>query len=263
MPVLVVVTVAALLAAAEPLDRFPGAAPSYLVAVDGNLVWARAPDLPRAPASLAKILAALVALESPPSAEWLTVSHRAASATGSRIGLRPGEQVRVADAVAAMLIKSANDACLAVAEQLSGSGAAFASRMNRRAAELGLSGTRFVDPCGHDALGQHTTARDLWTLARVALENPEIRRMVALSSVRLETRSGRVLQATTSNALLGRLPGADGVKTGFTPDAGKCVVVHAVRGGRDVMLVLLGAPDRWWTAAALVERAFAETPPRE
>ena len=263
MTVLAVVAVAALLAAAEPLDRFPDAAPSYLLAVDGNLVWARAPDLHRAPASLAKVLAALVALESTPSAEWLTVSPRAASATGSRIGLRPGEQVRFADAVAATLIKSANDACLAVAESLSGSGAAFASRMNRRAAELGLAGTRFVDPCGHDAPGQHTTARDLWKLSRVALENPEFRRLVALPVVRLQTRAGRVLQAKTSNALLGRLPGADGIKTGFTPEAGKCVVVHAVRGGRDVMLVLLGAPDRWWTAAALVERAFAETPPGE
>jgi D-alanyl-D-alanine carboxypeptidase (penicillin-binding protein 5/6) len=261
--VLAVAAVAAFLAGAEPFDRFPGAAPSYLVAVDGSPIWARAPDAPRAPASLAKILAALVALESTPSAEWLTVSPRAASATGSRIGLRPGEQVRFADAVAATLIKSANDACLAVAESLSGSGAAFASRMNRRAAEMGLTGTRFVDPCGHDAPGQHTTARDLWKLARVALGNPEFRRLVALPEVRLETRAGRVLQATTSNALLGRLPGADGVKTGFTPEAGKCVVVHAVRGGRDVTLVLLGAPDRWWTAAALVERAFAETPPSE
>jgi D-alanyl-D-alanine carboxypeptidase (penicillin-binding protein 5/6) len=261
--VLAVAAVAAFLAGAEPFDRFPGAAPSYLVAVDGSPIWMRAPDAPRAPASLAKILAALVALEATPSAEWITVSPRAASATGSRIGLRPGEQVRFADAVAATLIKSANDACLAVAESLSGTGPAFAERMNRRAAELGLEGTRFVDPCGHDAPGQHTTARDLWKLARVALQNPEFRRMVALTSVRLETRSGRVLQATTSNALLGRLPGADGVKTGFTPEAGKCVVVHAVRGGRDVMLVLLGAPDRWWTAAALVERAFAETPPRE
>ena len=81
--------------------------------------------------------------------------------------------------------------------------------------------------------------------------------------MRLETRAGRVLEAGTSNALLGRLPGADGVKTGFTPKAGKCVVVHAARDGRDVLVVLLGAPDRWWTAAALVEKAFAEATARE
>jgi serine-type D-Ala-D-Ala carboxypeptidase (penicillin-binding protein 5/6) len=260
---LAVVAVAALLAGADPVERFPDAAPSYLVAVDGNLLWARAPDAPRAPASLVKMLTALDALESPPAGEWLTVSPRAAAATGTRVGLRAGEKIRVKDAVAAMLVGSANDACLAVAESLSGSGAAFAKRMNRRAAELGLPGTRLVDPCGHDAPGQRATARDLWTLARVALRNPEFRRMVALPSVRLETRDGRVLEVRSSNVLLGRLPGADGVKTGFTPEAGKCVVVHAERSGHEVLVVLLGAPDRWWTAAALVERAFAETLPRE
>ncbi len=263
MTALAVLAAAALLAGADPVDRFPDAAPSYLVAVDGNLLWARAPDTPRAPASLVKMLTALDALESPPAGEWLTVSRQAAAATGTRAGLRAGEKIRVKDAVAAMLVGSANDACLAVAESLSGSGAAFARRMNRRAAELGLPGTHLVDPCGHDAPGQHATARDLWTLARVALRNPEFRRMVALPSVRLETRDGRVLEVRSSNVLLGRLPGADGVKTGFTPEAGKCVVVHAERGGHEVLVVLLGAPDRWWTAAALVERAFAETLPRE
>jgi serine-type D-Ala-D-Ala carboxypeptidase (penicillin-binding protein 5/6) len=263
LPLLVVAALAATLAGAEPLDRFPGAAPSYLVAVDGDVIWARAPDAPRAPASLAKLLAALVALESPPAREWLQVGPRAAAATGSRIGLRAGEEVRVRDAVTAMLVASGNDACLAVAEHFSGTGAAFAARMNRRAVELGLSGTRLVDPCGHDAPGQRTTARDLWKLAAVVLANPELRRMVALTSVQLETRSGRTLQARTSNALLGRLPGADGIKTGFTPEAGKCVLAHAERGGREVLLVLLGSPDRWWTAAALVERAFAESAERD
>ena len=86
---------------------------------------------------------------------------------------------------------------------------------------------------------------------------------MALPSVRVATRGGRVLTATTSNALLGRLPGADGVKTGFTAQAGKCVVARAVRDGREVIVILLGAPDRWWTAAAIVEKAFAEAPRRD
>ena len=120
-----------------PIDRFPEAAPSYLVAVDGELVWARAPDAPRAPASLAKLLAALVALESPGLDGWLTVSKRAAAETGSRVGLRAGEQVKVHDAVAAMLVASANDACRAVAEHEAGSAAAFADRMNGRAKVAG------------------------------------------------------------------------------------------------------------------------------
>ncbi|HQR30426.1 MAG TPA: serine hydrolase [Anaeromyxobacteraceae bacterium] len=261
----VAAAVAVLLAASgagPAVDRFPDAAPSYLVAVDGEVLWERAPDAPRPPASLAKILAALVVLEDPPEAGWLRVGARAAAETGSRIGLRSGEEIRVADALAAMLVASANDACRALAEREPGGSTAFVSRMNRRATALGLRATRIVDPCGHDARGQRTTARDLLVLTRAALASAEFRRIVALPEVRLSTRAGRVLAAPTSNALLGRLPGADGVKTGFTPQAGKCVVASARRDGREVLVVLLGAPDRWWTAAALVERAFAEAPPR-
>ena len=261
------VAAAVLLAAQEPVpgpvDRFPEAAPSYLVTLDGEVIWARAPDAPRAPASLAKLLAAMVALDSPGLDGWLTVGKRAAAETGSRVGLRAGEQVKVRDAIAAMLVASANDACRAVAEHQAGSAAAFVARMNARARSMGLAASRFVDPCGHDAKGQRTSARDLERLARAALGSVEIRRLVALPAVRLMTRAGRVLEAASTNALLGRLPGADGVKTGFTREAGTCVVAHATRDGREVLVVLLGAPDRWWTAAALVEKAFAEAPRRD
>jgi len=261
-------TILALLAAAlltGPVlaDRFPDAAASYLVAVDGEVVWARAPDTLRAPASLAKILAALVALEEPPPGGWIVTSRRAAAETGSRLGLRAGDEVRFTDAVAAMLVASANDACRAIADQAPGGAAAFVERMNGRAAAMGLSRSRFVDPCGHDARGQHTTASDLWRLTREALGNAEFRRMVALPSTTVVTRGGRALPAKASNALLGRLPGASGVKTGFTPGAGKCIVALAEREGREVVVILLGAPDRWWTAAAIVEKAFAETPRRD
>jgi D-alanyl-D-alanine carboxypeptidase (penicillin-binding protein 5/6) len=245
-----------------PEDRFPGAAAAYLVAVDGRVIWARALDSPRAPASLAKLMAALVAAEAGAGDAWIRVSRRAAGATGSRLGLRGGEEIRRSDALAAMLVASANDACLALAEDVAGSAPAFVERMNRRARDLGLAGTRFVDPCGHDAPGQRVTARDLQVLASAVLRDEGLRRTVARPAVRVETRRGRELAAPSSNALLGRLEGADGVKTGFTPDAGKCVVAHATRDGREVLVVLLGAPDRWWTAAALVERAFAEAPPR-
>ncbi len=247
---------------AGPVDRFPDAAAAYLVTVDGRVLWARSPDAPRAPASIAKLLAALVAAESGLQDAWVTISRRAAAETGSRIGLRAGEQVRLRDALRAMLVASANDACRAVAEQLAGTAQRYAARMNERGRALGLEGTSLADPCGHDAPGQHTTARDVDRLARAVLADAGLRAMVGQGEVRIETRGGRVLEARSSNALLGRLPGADGVKTGYTPAAGKCVVAHAVRGGHEVMVVLLGAPDRWWTAAALVEKAFAEAPPR-
>lgn len=254
--------VAASAADSTPVDRFPRAAPSYLVAVDGRVVWAREPDAPRAPASLAKLMAALVALEEGWDPDRLVpVSRRAARATGARLGLRPGERIRAGDALAAAIVASANDACLALAEAVAGSEEAFVARMNARAARLALPGTRFRNACGHDAPGQVTTARDVWALARAALAEPEIRRLAALERVTVATDGGRTLRAATRNSLLGRARGVQGLKTGTTAAAGRCIVANAERDGREVLLVLLGAPDRWWTAAALVEAAFDEVVP--
>lgn len=245
--------------AAPPEDRFPSAAASYLVAVGGEELWARSPDAPRAPASLTKIMTALLALEQgvDPRA-WARISPRAARATGSRLGLRAGESLRTGDLLAAALVSSANDACLALAEHLGGSAEAFVARMNARARALGLGATTFRNPCGHDAPGHRSSARDLLRLTRAALALPAFRELVGRERVRVETRGGRVLEAATGNALLGRLAGARGVKSGFTPGAGKCLVALAERGGIEVLLVLLDAPDRWWAAAGMVEAAFDE-----
>jgi D-alanyl-D-alanine carboxypeptidase (penicillin-binding protein 5/6) len=245
--------------AAAPEDRFPDAAASYLVAVGGEEIWGRGADAPRPPASLTKIMTGLLALEQggDPGA-WVRVSPRAARATGSRLGLRAGESVRAGDLLAAALVSSANDACLALAEHLGGSAEAFVARMNARARALGLDATRFQNPCGHDAPGHRSSARDLLRLTRAALALPAFRDLVARERVRVVTRGGRGLEAATGNALLGRLAGARGVKSGFTPGAGKCLVALAERGGVEVLLVLLDAPDRWWAAAGMVEAAFEE-----
>lgn len=248
-------------AAAPPAtpDAFPRAAASYAVVRDGRLLWARAPDAPRAPASLTKIMTALLALEAglPPDA-WVTVSERAARETGSRLGLRAGEALAAGEALRATLVASANDACLALAEHVAGSEVAFVARMNARAQALGLSGTRFENPCGHDARGHRSTARDLLALVEAALARPAFREAVALEGGEVRTREGRVIAYRTSNALLGRLPGAAGVKTGYTARAGRCIAALARRGGSEVRVVLLDAADRWWAAAALVEAAFEE-----
>lgn len=244
-----------------PADRFPGAGASYVVVRDGAVLWERHPDAPHAPASLAKLMAALVAVEAGfDPAAWIPVSRRAARADGARLGLREGEALRAGDALAATLVASANDACLALAEHVGGDAERFVGRMNARAATMGLGGTRFEDPCGHDRPGQRTTARDLVALARAVLAVPRLRELVAGERVELATRSGRRLEAGTRNALLGRARGVRGVKTGTTRAAGRCVVAVAEREGVEVLLVLLGAPDRWWTAAALLDAAFDEAP---
>lgn len=242
-----------------PGDRFPGAAAAYLVALDGRVLWARQADRPRPPASLTKIMTALVALEGPWDPEALaTVSARAARAGGTRLGLAAGERVRAGDLLAATLVASANDACLALAEHAAGGEPAFVARMNARAASLGLAATRFENACGHDGPGQRSSPRDLLALTREALRRPEVRRLAALEAATIRTAAGRELRLRTTNALLGRLEGARGVKTGYTQAAGRCVVALVERGGVELLLVLLDAGDRWWTAAGLVEKAFDE-----
>lgn len=242
-------------AAAE--DLYPRAATAYAVAINGRLIWARAADTARPPASLTKIMTALIVLEGDwhPDAD-VSVSASAAGAKGRRLGLRAGERISALDALTAMLLGSANDACLALAEHGTGSESRFVARMNERARALGLAKTRFSNACGHDAPDHKSSAADLLRLSEHALGLPEFARIVAMRGAEASTRGGRRFRLMNSNALIGRLPGAAGVKTGFTSRAGKCLAAHATREGVRVTAVLLDAPDRWWSAAGLLEAAF-------
>lgn len=131
--------------------------------------------------------------------------------------------------------------------------------MNRRAIDLGLADTHFTNACGHDAPGHYSSVRDLAVLAEQALGHAEIARLVARRELTIAVdQPPRQILLNTSNALLGRYPGAIGVKSGFTPGAGKCLVALAERDGQRVLLVLLDAPDRWWSASDVFDRAFAE-----
>ncbi len=248
---------------AAPIDAYPGAAAAYVVAVDGRLTWARNPDLARPPASLAKLLTAVVLLEDPrwDEAARIEVGAAAAAVEGSQLGLRSGEALRAGDALTALLVRSANDACVALAAHFAGSVDAFVVRMNARAAALGLSSSRFGHPCGLDAAGQRSTARDLLRLAGLALELPAIATRVAMPRAEISTLNGRRFTFVNGNALIGRVDGVFGMKSGFTTRAGKCVVAVAQRGKHRVWLVMLGAEERWWTAAGMIDAAFARFRP--
>ncbi len=243
---------------ATPIDAYPGAAAAYLVAVDGRLIWARHPDLPRPPASLAKLLTAVVLLEDPrwDEAARIEVSDAAAAVEGSQLGLRGGEALRAGDALTALLLRSANDACVALAEHFAGSVGQFVERMNARAAALGMADSRFGHPCGLDVAGQRSTARDLLRLAGFALGLPAIAARVTLARAEIATLDGRRLSFVNGNALVGRVEGVIGMKSGFTTRAGKCVIAIAQRGDHRVWLVMLGAGERWWTAAGMIDAAF-------
>ena len=238
---------------------FPGGAAAYLIEVDGRTLWSQAADRPLPPASLTKIMTALVFLESgKPLDGVVTVSGRAQRETGSRLGLKAGERLRAAEALAATLLRSANDACLALAEHVAGDKARFAALMNARARELGLTRTHFTNPCGHDEPGHVSTARDLAVLARAAMAQPVFARIVETVDLSIATLDGRRFALVNGNELVGRYAGAVGVKTGYTPGAGKCLVAIARRGGVEVLLVLLNGRNRWWESVEALDRAFAE-----
>ena len=248
-----------------PVDAYPDIAAAYWVEIDGRPLWAGHADERLPMASLAKLMTALVAVEAGELDAWVDVSTGAAAETGTRIGLLRGERVKRSDLLAATLVRSANDACRALADGVGASidprrpTAAFVARMNARAATLGLSNTHYANPCGHDDDAQYTSARDLAALSHAVLADATLVGIAQRRDVAFKTSTGRTLSAHTTNALLDGLPGARGLKTGTTPAAGRCLVAVVERDGRRVLAVLLHAPERWWDSVGLVELAF-ETP---
>jgi len=264
IPALLAAAAVAAAAAPAPTDPFPHAAASYVVAIDGQIVWERDADTPRLPASLTKMMTALLLVERDwdPNAQ-VKISAGAAKATGSRAGLKAGEVLAANDLLTAMLVSSANDACAALAEHAAGSASAFVERMNARAKELNLAATRFANPCGHDDPSQRSSAYDLAVLAEEAMTHPVIASIVSRVRATIRTAKGRKIEVKTGNHLLGRCEGTYGVKTGFTPGAGKCLVAAVQRGRTRVLVVLLDADERWWTAAGVIEMAFDEAHARQ
>ena len=222
-------------------DPYPWIAAAYVVKRDGALLWAGSAERRLAPASLTKMMTALLALERGRLDATVKVGRGVLQATGTRIGLKPGERLTAGDLLTATVVRSANDACRALAEHLGVSSKEFVVKMNQRAGALGLANTRFADPCGHDRDGQYTSAADLARLERVTIR----------------TLGGRSFALRNTNALLGRYPGAIGLKTGYTEGAGHCLVALAERDGVRVLAVLLNAPNRWWNSVGLLDRAFA------
>jgi D-alanyl-D-alanine carboxypeptidase (penicillin-binding protein 5/6) len=232
------------------------AAGAVLLRVEGRTELAESIHRPLAPASLAKLALAVVALESGAMRKEALVSPAAARQGGSRIGLRAGERLGGEELLAATLIASANDACLALAEHVAGSARGAVQRMNALAKRLGMAATAFRDPCGFDRPGQKTTAADLARLADAAMRQPRILELAGTREMRIAATGGREYPLRNTNLLLGSYPGAVGLKTGYTSRAGRCLIALARRDGIEVLLVMLAAEDRWDGAERLLEAGF-------
>lgn len=246
-------------ALAQP-DPFPKVATAYLVKANGRLLWERQVNRRLAPASLTKLMTALLALDDYRPREVVEIGRQAAAETGMLLGVKSGQRFHMEDLLASALISSDNDACHALADFIAGDERQFVARMNRRARELGMRNTHFTNACGHDAKEHYSTAADLELLANEILKHPEISALVARVSTTISTADGKkTYQLHTKNALLGRYPGTLGLKTGYTPKAGKCLIAYVERNNVKVLLVMLHGNDRWWDAVDLLDLAFAQS----
>lgn len=250
--------VAALLCAAAGQAR---ADALLLIEADsGKVLYADNATHPWYPASVTKLMTTYVTLRAVRQGRLtldtlLTVSANAAAQAPSKMGFKPGTTVTVDNALKMLMVKSANDIAVVLAEGVSGSIEEFADEMNRAAARLGMTQTSYVNPNGLPADGQVTSARDQAILARAMIrELPEYDLYWHVPAIKFGKRTMR-----NYNKLIGRYPGADGMKTGFICASGFNVVASATRNGRQLIAVVFGAPSgavRSVRAAELLERGF-------
>ncbi|MDP1767897.1 MAG: D-alanyl-D-alanine carboxypeptidase family protein [Nitrospirota bacterium] len=205
------------------------------------------------PASLTKIMSALVILEKGHLDDLVTISPNAARAHKTHLRVKAGQVFRLEDLLKAMLIMSANDACLAAVEHVGGDEAQFVTLMNAKAAALGLADTHFSNGCGFDNPDHYSTAEDLAALSLIALDQPIFRQLVREERAIITAVNGHHAYILhTTNKLLGRIPGVEGIKTGFTSKAGRCLIAKVSQNGSDLLLVILNSNRRWNTATNLI-----------
>jgi D-alanyl-D-alanine carboxypeptidase (penicillin-binding protein 5/6) len=212
------------------------------------------------PASLTKIMSALVILEKGQLDDLVTISPNAARAHKTHLRVKAGQVFRLEDLLKAMLIVSANDACLAAVEHVGGDEAQFVALMNAKAAALGLADTHFSNGCGFDNPDHYSTAEDLATLSVMALDQPIFRQLVREERAIITPVNGHhAYVLLTTNRLLGRIPGVEGIKTGFTSKAGRCLIAKVSQNGSNLLLVILNSKRRWNTATNLIAYGLQAT----
>ena len=203
------------------------------------------------PASLTKIMTALVALESAPLQQEVKIDSRALVHPSS-LKFQPGEEFLLRDLLTAMLVSSANDACEAIAWHIGREPGRFVSMMNERVRTLGLKNTHFANACGFDAPGHYSTAADLAKLTEQALSVPAISMMVRTVTRDIVSVNGiRQISLHSTNELL-LDPDVTGVKTGYTSQAGRCLIASMFKDGNQLLLVGLNVKNRWEQATRLL-----------
>ena len=208
-------------------------------------------------ASTTKIMTGLLACESKKMKKVVTVSPVASGTEGSSLWLEPGEKQTLENLTYGLMLRSGNDAAVAIAEYLGGSTEAFALMMNERAKKIGVQNTGFQNPNGLDAEGHFTTAYDLALISREAMKNKKFRKIVSTKSKTIPWESSEWDRSLTNhNKMLWRYEGCNGIKTGFTKKSGRCLVTSAKRGKTELICVTLNAPDDWNDHTKMLDYGF-------
>lgn len=194
-------------------------------------------------ASTTKIMTATVVLENCDITQTVEITQKAAGTGGSRLGLKHKDKITVRDLLYGLLLRSGNDAAVALAIHTAGSVEEFAKMMNQKAVELGLQNTHFVTPHGLDATQHYTTAYELAIMADYAMQNETFKNIVGTKTAGI-TINGQSKTIQNTNELLGYLNGVTGIKTGFTNGAGRCLVTCCNRNGQEIICVVLGADTK-------------------
>jgi serine-type D-Ala-D-Ala carboxypeptidase (penicillin-binding protein 5/6) len=245
--------------AAFPEEGLTARAALLMDAATGEVLFQREPDEQLPPASTTKVVTALVVLESGrPLTEMLTVSKTASRVPSSKLYLKPGQKMSIRDLLYALLLTSANDAGMVLAEGIGGSVEHFSEMMTKKAHDIGAVNSHFVNPHGLTSPEHYSTARDLALIFKYALKNPTLREIVltkasSVSSVPVGRKpKPRQIMVRSHNRMLWNFDGALGGKTGYTLAAQKCFVGAAARNGATVIISMLGSQDLWGDSTKLL-----------
>ncbi len=227
--------------------EIPASAAFLLDTSTGEVLYEKNPDLELPMASTTKIMTALVTLENASLKEQVVISERAQRTGESSAWLEKGEVLTVDQLLHALMVQSANDSAVALAEHVGGSVEGFVAMMNEKALALGATHTRFANPHGLDQEGHYTTARDLATMAACAMRNPIFRELVVSDGYEIPWPGHPYPRVMVNhNRFLKIYPQATGIKTGYTSRAGKCLVASAIRDGRELISVILNGGESYW-----------------
>ncbi|MEI7024599.1 D-alanyl-D-alanine carboxypeptidase family protein [Paenibacillus sp. y28] len=248
----------------EPPEAGPGTPPrisaqsAALIDVEsGRILYAKNSKQPMRIASLTKIMTAIVAIEQGKLSDMVKVSRNAAGKEGSSIYLKVDEEMSLQNLLFGLMLRSGNDAATAIAEHVGGSVEGFAVLMNQKAQFIGMKNSEFQNPHGLDQDGHLSTAEDMALLTAYALKNPVFLDIVKTKEKRVPNPGGQWDHVwKNKNKMLSLYDGANGVKTGYTKTAGRCLVSSAARDGRELAVVTLGDPDDWLDHSQLLDYGF-------